>query len=95
MYMMKTEIPFTRAGKNNKLKLHEAVGMMMDCCQFQEYQEKKFCEFNTDDTEFILGVGHQPSMKGSLVTAMRAADAPIGAGWKKRIDEDFRRRGKK
>lgn len=29
------------------------------------------------------------------VCAMRVADAPIGAGWKKRIDEDFRRRGKK
>jgi uncharacterized protein YegL len=29
------------------------------------------------------------------VCAMRTADAPIGAGWKKRIDEDFRRRGKK
>lgn len=29
------------------------------------------------------------------VCEMRAASAPIGAGWKKRIDEDFRRRGKK
>ena len=45
MYEMRTEIPFTRAGTDNKLKLHEAVGMMMDCCQFQEYQEKNFCEY--------------------------------------------------
>lgn len=45
MYEMHTEIPFTRAGADNKLKLHEAVGMMMDCCQFQEYQEKSFCEY--------------------------------------------------
>ena len=45
MYEMKTEIPFTKAGADNRLKLHEAVGMMMDCCQFQEYQEKRFCEY--------------------------------------------------
>ena len=45
MYEMTTEIPFTRAGADNLLKLHEAVGMMMDCCQFQEYQERNFCEY--------------------------------------------------
>ena len=45
MYEMRTQIPFTRAGTDNKLKLHEAVGMMMDCSQFQEYQEKSFCEY--------------------------------------------------
>ena len=45
MYEMKTEIPFTKAGADNRLKLHEAVGMMMDCSQFQEYQEKHFCEY--------------------------------------------------
>ena len=27
------------------------------------------------------------------VSAMRVSDAPIGAGWKKRIDEDYHRRG--
>ena len=45
MYEMLTEIPFTKTGTDRKLKLHEAVGMMMDCSQFQEYQEKHFCEF--------------------------------------------------
>ena len=45
MYEMLTEIPFTKTGVDHKLKLHEAVGMMMDCSQFQEYQEKHFCEF--------------------------------------------------
>ena len=45
MYEMQNEIPFTRTGPDNKLKLHEAVGMMMDCSQFQEYQEKSFCEY--------------------------------------------------
>ena len=45
MYEMLTEIPFTKTGIDRKLKLHEAVGMMMDCSQFQEYQEKHFCGF--------------------------------------------------
>lgn len=45
MYEMKTTIPFTKAGADGRLKLHEAVGMMMDCSQFQEYQEKRFCEY--------------------------------------------------
>ena len=45
MYQMTTEIPFTRTGPDSKLKLHEAVGMMMDCCQFQEYQEAEFCKY--------------------------------------------------
>ena len=45
MYRMETEIPFFRSGADGKLKLHEAVAMMMDCCQFQEYQEVKFCRY--------------------------------------------------
>jgi acyl-ACP thioesterase len=45
MYEMTTEIPFTRTGADRKLKLHEAVGMMMDCCQFQEYQERNFRDY--------------------------------------------------
>ena len=49
MYEMLTEIPFTRTGADNKLKLHEAVGMMMDCSQFQEYQEKSFCKYLRDN----------------------------------------------
>lgn len=42
MYRLTTEIPFTRTGADAKLKLHEAVAMMMDVSQFQEYQEKSF-----------------------------------------------------
>ena len=43
MYQMENEVPFTRTGADGRLKLHEAVAMMMDCCQFQEYQEQTFC----------------------------------------------------
>ena len=54
--MMKTDIPFARNGKNNKLKLHEAVGMTMDCRQFQEYQEKQFCDYlrTNENRDFSL-----------------------------------------
>ena len=45
MYEMTTEIPFTRSGADCGLKLHDAVGMMMDCCQFQEFQERNFRDF--------------------------------------------------
>lgn len=45
MYEMTTTIPFTEAGADGKLKLRAAVAMMMNCCQFQEYQEKAFCAF--------------------------------------------------
>ena len=45
MYQMENEVPFTRTGADGRLKLHEAVAMMMDCCQFQEYQEQTFCRY--------------------------------------------------
>ena len=45
MYQMENEVPFTRTGADGRLKLHEAVAMMMDCCQFQEYQEQNFCRY--------------------------------------------------
>ena len=45
MYEMTNVIPFVDAGADGKLKLHNAVAMMMNCCQFQEYQEEKFCAY--------------------------------------------------
>ena len=77
MYMMKTEIPFTRAGKDNKLKLHEAVGMMMDCCQFQEYQEKKFCDYlRTNEIAIFLfsiqiDILRWPEFRENVTTAVK------------------------
>ena len=45
MYQMTTEIPFTCTGADGRLKLHEAAVLLMNCCQFQEYQEVDFCRF--------------------------------------------------
>ena len=77
MYEMKTEIPFTKAGADNRLKLHEAVGMMMDCCQFQEYQEKRFCEYlRTNGLAIFLfsiqiDILRRPEFREKVTTAVK------------------------
>ena len=77
MYEMKTEIPFTKAGADNRLKLHEAVGMMMDCCQFQEYQEKRFCEYlRTNGIAIFLfsmqiDILRRPEFREKVTTAVK------------------------
>lgn len=45
MYEINCEVPFSCAGADGKMRLPDAVGMMIDCCQFQEYQEKALCEY--------------------------------------------------
>jgi acyl-ACP thioesterase len=45
MYESITEIPFSAIGPDNRLKLHEAVRLMVDCCQFQEHHERNLREF--------------------------------------------------
>ena len=77
MYEMTTEIPFTKAGADNRLKLHEAVGMMMDCCQFQEYQEKRFCEYlrKNDIAIFLFSIQidilRRPEFREKVTTAVK------------------------
>ena len=77
MYEMKTEISFTKAGSDNRLKLHEAVGMMMDCCQFQEYQEKRFCEYlRTNGIAIFLfsmqiDILRRPEFREKVTTAVK------------------------
>ena len=77
MYEMKTEIPFTKTGADQRLKLHEAVGMMMDCSQFQEYQEKKFCDYlRTNDIAIFLfsmqlDILRRPLFREKVTTAVK------------------------
>ena len=71
------QIPFTKAGADNCLKLHEAVGMMMDCCQFQEYQEKRFCEYlRTNGIAIFLfsiqiDILRRPEFRETVTTAVK------------------------
>ena len=77
MYEMKTEIPFTKAGQDGLLKLHEAVGMMMDCSQFQEYQEKRLCEYlRTNGIAIFLfsmqiDILRRPGFREKVTTAVK------------------------
>lgn len=64
------------AGIGRKLTENYALlGSVLDMEESVSCKEKQFCEFNTDDTEFIMEVGREPSVKGSLTTATGAADA--------------------
>ena len=77
MYEMENEIPFTRTDPQGKLKLHEAAAMMANCCQFQEYQEKAFCEFLRKNNIAIflfsiqIDIVRMPSFREKIKTAVR------------------------
>ena len=49
MYEIKSELTFTQCGADGRLKLHEAVAMMTDCCQFQEHQESGLKKYLLDN----------------------------------------------
>ena len=77
MYEMKTEIPFTRTGPDQQLKLSEAVGMMMDCSQFQEYQEKNFWNYLRSNQIAIflfsiqIDIFRRPEYREKVTTAVK------------------------
>lgn len=43
MNVLKTQIGFVDSGADGRLKLSGAMNYMMNCCQFQEFQEAGFC----------------------------------------------------
>ena len=45
MYSMRNQLGFADCGADGRLKLASAMTMMMNCCQFQEQQEKGFCSY--------------------------------------------------
>ena len=77
MYRMETEIPFSLSGADGKLKLHEAVAMMMDCCQFQEYQEVKFCRYLRENNIAVflfsmqLDILRRPRFREKVTSAVK------------------------
>jgi len=77
MYKMFNEIPFVDAGRDGKLKLHNAIAMMMNCCQFQEYQEKKFCAYLRENHLAVflfsiqLDILRMPSFREKVRTAVK------------------------
>ena len=77
MYEISCPIPFSRTGADGRLKLSDAVGMMMDCCQFQEYQEKAFGEFLRNNkiaiflTSIQIDILRFPGFRENVRTAVK------------------------
>ena len=77
MYEMENEIAFTRTGSDGKLKLHEAAAMMMDCCQFQEFQEEALRRFlsEQDIAVFLnsiqLDIIRMPRFREKVATSVK------------------------
>ena len=77
MYLMHNEISFTRAGRDGKLKLDEAVALMTDCCQFQEFQEDEFRIFLAEQNIAVflnsiqLDIRRMPEFREKIVTSVK------------------------
>ena len=52
--------------------------------------EDRAANYNSDS----VGTALNYEVLAETVSKMRSASAPIGAGWKKRIDEDYKKRGR-
>lgn len=77
MYEMSGELAFTRCGADGRLKLHEAVALMMDCCQFQEHQEAGLKKYLQDKgiaiflSSIQIDVRRLPSFRENISTAVK------------------------
>ena len=77
MYEMKNELAFSQCGADGRLKLHEAVAMMMNCCQFQEHQEtglKKYLQENGIAiflSSIQIDIFRLPSFRENVSTAVK------------------------
>lgn len=80
MYEMKKELTFTQCGVDGRLKLHEAVAMMSDCCQFQEYQETGLKKYLQDNgiaiflSSIQIDILRMPSFRENITTAVKIYD---------------------
>ena len=77
MYEMKNELAFSQCGADGRLKLHDAVAMMMNCCQFQEHQEtglKKYLQENGIAiflSSIQIDIFRLPSFREKVSTAVK------------------------
>ncbi len=58
MYEFERTVYHCNTGADGLLKLEPAMAMLMDCCQFQEYQETKFCDWlrSTGTAVFLAAI---------------------------------------
>ena len=77
MYEMKKELTFTQCGADGRLKLHEAVALMSDCCQFQEHQESGLKKYLQDNgiaiflSSIQIDILRLPSFRENVTTAVK------------------------
>ena len=77
MYEMKKELTFTQCGVDGRLKLHEAVALMSDCCQCQEYQETGLKKYLQDNgiaiflSSIQIDILRMPSFRENISTAVK------------------------
>ena len=77
MYEMKKELTFTQCGADGRLKLHEAVALMMDCCQFQEHQEVGLKKYLQDNgiaiflSSIQIDILRRPSFRENISVAVK------------------------
>ena len=77
MYEMKSELAFSQCGADGRLKLHEAVTLMMNCCQFQEHQETGLKKYLQDNgiaiflSSIQIDVLRFPAFRENVTTAVK------------------------
>lgn len=77
MYKMTNTVPFTAVMPDGKLKLHEAVALMTNCCQFQEHEEKGFRTFLTESNIAVflfslqIDILRVPEFKEEITTSVK------------------------
>ena len=77
MYEIKSELTFTQCVADGSFKLHEAVALMTDCCQFQEQQESGLRKYLRDNRIAIflssiqIDVLRLPSFRENVSTAVK------------------------
>lgn len=77
MYSFEHQIGFVEAGPDRKLRLVNAMALMMNCCQFQEYQETAFCKYLRDNDILIflysiqVDIFRLPEFREKVTTAVK------------------------
>lgn len=80
MFSFEHRIGFVDAGTDGKLRLANAMSLMMNCCQFQEYQEVALCNYlRTNDILIFLysiqvDIHRLPLFRETVTTAVKIYD---------------------
>lgn len=77
MYAFDHKIGFVDAGADGRLRLVNAMSLMMNCCQFQEYQEVNLCNYLRSNGILIflysiqVDIFRLPQFRETVTTAVK------------------------